>query len=311
MNVKLVQATRRALHRERLAGIGLVNLATLLWASNIIAGRWLRNDAGPLTLAAARFLIASACFAVVLRRQKGPAGQGESRPGGHDRWLLAGMALTGVVLFTPALYLGLHDTTAVKANFINGLSPLIAGLMAALLVREATSGRQIAGAVAGLLGMGLLISNGSLAFLAQGFSLRGDPIVLGSVALWGLYSVLAGQVMRGGRPALSATAVSTWLGLPLLLLAAAWEMHAAPVAIRPATLLAILYIGVGPTSIGFLAWNAGLRRLGASSAMVFYNTMPLYGAVLGVALLHERVGVIQVLGGAFIIGGGLWAAFDR
>jgi drug/metabolite transporter (DMT)-like permease len=49
--------------RTALVGIGLVNLATIVWTTNMILGRWLRNDIGPLTLAASRFFIAS-----VLRR---------------------------------------------------------------------------------------------------------------------------------------------------------------------------------------------------------------------------------------------------
>ncbi len=50
-------------------GIGLVNLATITWATNMILGRYLRNDIGPLTLAASRFLIASLLFAILLRRR--------------------------------------------------------------------------------------------------------------------------------------------------------------------------------------------------------------------------------------------------
>ena len=53
----------------QMGGIGLVNLATLTWATNMVLGRWLRDDIGPLTLAAARFLIASLFFAALLRRR--------------------------------------------------------------------------------------------------------------------------------------------------------------------------------------------------------------------------------------------------
>ena len=110
---------------------------------------------------------------------------------------------------------------------------------------------------------------------------------------------------------LSSTALSDLLGLPVLLIAAIWEMHAAPIEAHPEHILAIVYIGVGPTVIGFLAWNTGVRRLGASGAMVFYNTLPLYGALLGYLLLDESVGIEHLLGGFLIIGGGLWAAKAR
>jgi drug/metabolite transporter (DMT)-like permease len=294
------QQTRRWL--ARLGGIGLVNLATFTWATNMTLGRWLRDDIGPLTLAAARFLIASAFFAALLRRQ--PA---EERRLGRDRWLLVGMALSGVAVFAPTLYLGLRFTTAVNATLINGTGPLITGILAVLLIREPMSRRQVVGALVSLAGVIVLISGGRFLFW-QGMQINvGDLIVLGAVALWGLYSVLGRQVMRHRSP-LSTTAFSAFLGLPLLLLAAVWEMRTFAIDARSELILAVLYIGVAPTVIGFLSWNAGVRRLGPGGAMVFYNTLPLYGALLGYLFLGEPIGLSHLLGGALVIGGGLWAA---
>ena len=130
---------------------------------------------------------------------------------------------------------------------------------------------------------------------------------LGAVSLWALYSVLGRRVMRH-RSALSATAFSAFLGLPVLLLAAGWELKYFPVQLGPELILSILYIGVAPTVIGFLARNAGIRRLGASGAMVFYNTLPLYGALLGTLLLGESLSPAYLVSCVLIIGGGIWAS---
>jgi drug/metabolite transporter (DMT)-like permease len=284
--------------------MGLVCLATLTWATNIILGRYLRDDIGPLTLGAARFFVASILFAALLQRQPP-----EERRLGRDRRLLLGMAII-VGTFAPTLYLGLRYTTAVNATLINGLGPLITGLLAALLIREPMSRRQATGAIAGLAGVIVLISGGSLAFWGAVRGSVGDLILLGAVTLWGFYSILGRQVMRQ-RSTLSATALSTILGLPLLLLAAAWEVQTVPVHARPELFLAMLYIGAAPTVIGYLSWNAGVRRLGPSGAMVFYNTLPVYGAVLGYLFLGETIGPAHLLGGALIIGGGIWAARGR
>jgi drug/metabolite transporter (DMT)-like permease len=288
-----------------LIGIGLVNVATLAWATNMTLGRWLRDEIGPLTLAASRFFIASLIFAALLKRQPAP-----ERRLGADRWLLVGMALTGVAIFGPTLYLGLRYTTAVNATLINGLGPLITGLLAALLIGEPMTGRQVGGAIVGLLGVIVLISGGSLAFWKQATLNMGNLIVLGAVLLWALYSVLGRRVMHH-RSALSATAFSAFLGLPLLLLAAAWELQALPVQVSLQLVLIVLYIGVVPTVVGFLAWNEGVRRLGSSGAMVFYNTLPLYGALLGTLFLGESIGLAHLIGGTLIAGGGIWATRGR
>ena len=95
------------------------------------------------------------------------------------------------------------------------------------------------------------------------------------------------------------------------MVAAIWEMRTTPVDLDPGLVLAMLYIGIAPAVIGFLSWNAGVRRLGPSGAMVFYNTLPLYGALLGHLALGEPIGPNHLLGGALIVGGGLWAAWGQ
>jgi drug/metabolite transporter (DMT)-like permease len=295
-------ATKTTQRSSQIGGILLVNVATITWAVNMTLGRWMRGDIGPITVAAIRFTIASLFFVVLLRRLAP-----EERRLGPDRRLLFTLGLLGVTIFAPLLYLGLRYTTTVNATIINGLGPLITGILASLLIQEPMSRRQVGGAAIALSGVLILISGGTLAFWQTIGRNGGDLIMVAAISLWGLYSVLARRAMRT-RSALSMTALSTFLGLPLLCLAAVWELRFIPVNPSPQLLLALLYVGIFPTVIGLLAWNEGVRRLGASGAMVFYNTLPLYGALLGVLLLNEPIGLVHLVGGALIIGGGVWAA---
>ena len=45
---------------------------------------------------------------------------------------------------------------------------------------------------------------------------------------------------------------------------------------EPNLLLAVLYIGIFAAFIAFLAWNEGIRRVGPTRAMAFYNMLPVY-----------------------------------
>jgi drug/metabolite transporter (DMT)-like permease len=87
-----------------------------------------------------------------------------------------------------------------------------------------------------------------------------------------------------------------------------WELQTRSTQITPRLALAVLYVGISPTVIGFLSWNGGVRRLGPGGAMVFYNTLPLYGALLAYLFLGEEIGWVHVAGGALIIVAGIWAA---
>ena len=286
-------------------GLLLVNLATFTWATNMTLGRWLRESIGPMTLSALRFLIAVLCFGWLLRSRPP-----EERRPGADAPLLLGMALAGVAWFAPTLYWGLRFTTAVNATLINGLGPLITGLIAALLIREPLTPRQLLAAFLGLAGVLLIISSGSSILQGAFHGNLGDLLVLAALTLWGLYSVLGRKVMTH-RSALSTTALSMALALPLLIPAALVEQLFLPTRWRPEVVLAVLYIGIAPTVLGFLAWNEGVRRLGPGGAMMFYNTLPIYGALLGHLLLGEPLGLAHLIGGALIIGAGLWATSAR
>ncbi len=291
--------------RHRVVGMVLVNVATFVWATNMVLGRVLRVAIGPISLSAARFTVASLIFLLLLR----------SRPPEEKRLLsdgklLLGMALTGGVLFMPTLYLGVRYTTAVNATLINGLGPLITGLWAGLLIREPMTRRQLVAALVGLLGVAWLISGGSPAVWREMRVNVGDLITLVAVALWGIYSVFSRVVTRR-RSVLSATALSGFMAWPFLVLAALVETRFLPVRWDVWVLLAVIYIGVFPTVVGFLAWNEGVRRLGPSGAMVFYNMLPVYGALLGTLVLHEPFGPAHVIGGLLIVGAGVWAGLRR
>jgi len=291
--------------KRRLEGIALVNVATCAWATNIMIGRMVRDQIGPLTLTAARYVVASIVFAIVLRGR--PA---EERRIGKDGLLLGAMALTGVVLFAPTLYFGLARTQAINGTLINGVGPLLTAAFAAWLLREPFSGRQLGGSVLALGGVAVLLF-GTASGSGQALSLNaGDLLILLAVTFWALYSVATRRAVRDRSP-VSATALSMFIGLPVLLVLAFLEYRSQPAAWSPRLIGLVVYVGLVPAALGFLCWNAGVKLLGAGGAMVFYNTLPLYGALFGFLLLGETLGLPHLAGGALILGGGIVAALRK
>ena len=290
---------------EKLQGILFVNIATLSWATNIILGRHLRDEIGPLALTAGRYIVSAIVFALLLSRAPK-----QERRVGNDLLPLIAMAATGIVLFAPMLYFGLRFTTAINSTLINGTGPLLTALFAAWLIHEPYTRRQLAGALVAVAGVAVLITGTSPEPGAALGLNPGDVIVLAAAAVWGLYSVAGRRATRQRSP-LSATAISTYMGLPVLVAAALVEQYTIPVVYSPRLALITVYLGVVPAALGFSMWNAGVKKLGAGGAMVFYNTLPLYGALLGYLLLGERLSVAHGAGGVLIIAGGLYSALAR
>jgi drug/metabolite transporter (DMT)-like permease len=297
--------TTTGLWKTRAWGVLLVNVATIAWATNAVLGRWLREDIGPLTLTALRFTVATTVFTLLLQRRPQ-----EERRYGKDKWWLLAMGLAGVLAFSPLLYLGLRYSTAVNSSLIQGFSPLITALIAGWMISEPVSLRQKFGAVLGLIGVAGLISGGSLSFLLHLQFNPGDLILLASAVAWAFYSVFGRRVMRKRSP-VSATALSNLPALPILIGAALVELHYIPLHLRLDTVAAVLHICFVPTLMGYWCWNRAVQALGAGGAMVFYNTLPLYGVFMGAAFLDEPLTVAHFIFGGLILAGGLWATLFR
>jgi drug/metabolite transporter (DMT)-like permease len=290
----------------------LVNIATLFWASNIALGRALRDQIGPVSLSAARFLVGGLIYAVlfqaIARNQvSAQTNEGEKN---HGRWhtlILAGMGLSGVFAFPILLYQGLKYTTAAHAAMIIATGPLFTLLFSAVLLRQKVRLKSIAGMLISLVGVGFVIGAEALVPGGQPQVNPGDLLALAASALWGLYSVLARMAIQS-RSTFSATALSTWMAIPFLVIAGGVELQSVAFTLTPQVLLGAVYIGIFPTVISFLAWNEGIRRVGPGQAMAFYNMLVVYGALLGAVFLGEALTWQVLLGGALVVAGGVTAA---
>ena len=274
----------------------LVNLATLIWASNITLGRALRADIGPATLTFVRVVIAALILTVALRREINRAFFGG--------WpLLLAMGATGIAGFPVLLYWSVRYTTAVNAGLITAITPLVTLPIAAWWLGDRFWPRQVGGMVLSLVGVGLIVG---VSAVKLGINI-GDILSMIDALVWAVYSVLGRLVMRQ-RTALPATGAAFLLSIPLLVPLVSVEAVTLPTTWTPPLALLAVYIGVFPGAVALLCWNGGVRHLGPGRAMAFYNTLPLYTSLLAVVLLGEPLQWTHLLGGALVIGGGLLAA---
>jgi len=65
----------------------------------------------------------------------------------------------------------------------------------------------------------------------------------------------------------------------------------------------LLYVGSLASVAAFLAWNAGIGRLGADRGAIFLNLIPVFTAAIAVPLLGEGLGVAQLVGGLLVLSG--------
>ena len=176
-------------------------------------------------------------------------------------------------------------------------------MLAAAAGFDRLTGRRVAGALVSLVGIGWIVSRGSLDALTSLSFNRGDLIMLVAAVAWAVYTVLVIRVTRV-LPPLATTTITALLALPLLALAGGYELATQDIGpITPLVVAGLLYVGVVASVAAFLFWNIGVKGVGAARGSVFLNLIPVFTVVIAAPTLGERPGLAQLVGGLLVIGG--------
>lgn len=277
-------------------------LTTLLWSSNFIIGRAVRDDVSPTAMNFLRWAIALAILVPFTLRDLAAHRQTLAR-----HWkLVALLGLAGIAAFQTLCYVALTRTTALNTILLLSLAPLAIVALSWVTRGERITRAQALGLATSLAGAGVLILHGELATLTDLRFNAGDLWMLLAVALWAVYSVLLRQ-----RPAELPTLVlhtsSVAAGTLWMLPAFGWQMiedgAAGALPASPSTWAAIGFVAVFSSALAHALWVRGVARIGPNRAGVFIHLMPLFGAALAIVFLGEQLAAYHAIGGALVLGG--------
>ncbi len=284
--------TSRVLLRGQLYALA----AMAIWSTNFMIGRVLREAVTPATIGAFRDLVAGVPLcAWLLLTQRRP------RPARPVLRELVVLGFLGIFACQYLTYLALHWSLATNAIILNAASPLVTAGLAVAAGLFAFSRGLFLGLGISAVGAVLVTVLGS----GAGGEFRADPgalFVIASMVTWGLYN-LGVQRLAGDLPPLWITAGAMLAGFPFLLGAIAAEHPPHVISSVRDHLPVLVYLAIGPSALAYACWNAAVRDLGASYAMMFNNLLPIFGMLLGGLALHERVTIVQVLASGLIIAG--------
>ena len=174
------------LRNATLPTIFLAAFPPLFWAGNFFIGRLFSEVAPPFQLSFWRWVLAVTVllpFSFPALMRLGPVVRRE--------WpYLALLGALGVTGFNCLIYLALDYTSLASGAVTNATLPIMTLVIAAVLLSQPISRRQIAGLVVCVLGTAIIISRGSMEELLALNLQAGDLIVLAGVLCWSLYTVL-------------------------------------------------------------------------------------------------------------------------
>jgi drug/metabolite transporter (DMT)-like permease len=154
-----------------------------------------------------------------------------------------------------------------------------------------------------LAGVGLVLAEDGLDWDGGLEGLLGDALMLVTALCGAAYGVL-GQRAFARYNALTVITFAMVLGTLLLLPAALVEDPVGVIQrLDGRTVALLVFLGVFGGALAFFLWTFALTRLTPTQVAVYINLNPLVAAVLGAALLAERLTIIFIVGfGAVLLG---------
>jgi drug/metabolite transporter (DMT)-like permease len=281
--------------RARLAAFA----AVVLWGVSFVATKAALREVSPVTLIFTRFALGVAVLVLVLKLRR------ESLIPPRGSWLmLALMGFVGIFLHQMVQAHGLTLTTAVRTGWLIGVTPIWSAVLAATFLGEGFGPRKVLGLFIGLMGALLVITRGELSVgILTLPSTHGDLLVLASTWTWAIYTILGRDTLKrlGSARATAAAMFAGWLMMiPFFMAAAGWREYR---DLSSTSLIAILFLGIGCSGLGYWFWYAALERIEASQVAAFLYIEPLVTLLAAVALLGETVAPSTILGGLLVLVG--------
>ncbi|HBM41980.1 DMT family transporter [Sulfitobacter pontiacus] len=268
----------------------LMGLAfAVMWSSAFTSARIIVADASPLMALSARYLIS------------GLIGVGVALALGQT-WRLTPAQWRATIIFgvlQNAVYLGMNfvamqTVQASLAAIIASTMPLLVGLATWLFLGEKLKPLGIAGLIAGVIGVAIIMG----ARISGGVDLTGLLLCgVGVVALSAATLLVRGATSGGN-----------------FLMVVGLQMLVGCVALSIATLLfetphispswplalAFLYTCLVPGLLATVVWFWLVNRIGATRAATFHFLNPFFGVAIAWLLLGEPLGVQDIIGVAVI-----------
>ncbi|MBD3184310.1 EamA family transporter [Candidatus Poribacteria bacterium] len=270
--------------------LGLI--ASLSWSTVFVAGRYLCNILGvyPLLVAFFRFFLAGliCVFYIIIKGQARSLSLVLKRPA-----RIGILALTGITIMGSSVFWALKYSSAIDVSIIMNSNPIFI-IPLSILIGESLNLRKTTGVIVGLLGCALVINGNLTSFqLTQKEHLTGNSIALVAALSWAVYTVLGKSLVReyGG---LLVTSLNMLVGsVPILIILIGLGEFAIP---SLNAFLAILYLAIFPTSIGFVFWYKALEELDASRLGPMQYLVPMGTALIAFLFLNEKLKFVSIAG---------------
>jgi len=267
-------------------------LTVTLWASAFVGIRSAGHHLSPGALALGRLLVGSAALGtlVLVRREPLPA-----------RRDLAQIALCGVLwfgLYSVVLNAAERRVDAGTAAMLVNVGPILIAILAGVVLREGFPRGLFLGCAVAFAGAIVI----AVATSEDGFAAGWGAVLCAVAALAYAGGVIAQKPVLARVSPLQVTWLACTAGA-IACLPFAGQLRGDASTAPASTLGWVVYLGIVPTAIGFIAWGYALSRTTAGRmGSTTYLVTPI-AILLGWLLLGETPPGLALLGGVLCLAG--------
>jgi probable blue pigment (indigoidine) exporter len=268
----------------RLSDVLLTALAPMAWGTTYVVATELLPPSHPLLVASLRSLPIGILLIAWLKQL----------PQGIWRWRMLVLGSLNIGIFQALLFIAAYRLPGGVAATAGAIQPLLVVWFSWVILREKPSKVPIAAAIAGLMGVGLLV---------LGPSARLDGV--------GIAAAIAGAATMG----LGTVLVKRWKRPVSLLVFTAWQLTVGGIVLLPialvvegpithlsvTNLLGFAYLGLIGTGVAYALWFRGVDKLNPSAVSSLGLMSPVVATIVGFVFLRQTFTPIQLIGMAIVL----------
>lgn len=264
----------------------------LFWAGNFVIGRVVRDDIGPISLSFWRWVIAF-CFLLPFAYKHIKRDLPLYKE--HKGFIIK-TGIVGVTAFNTLIYLGLHGTTATNALLLNSTIPVLIILFGVIFYKQRIYTLPTIGLVVSLLGVATIILNGDINALINFSFNPSDLIIFTAMICWAIYTLW----MKSAPQSMNRTALTcVQIGIAVIALFPLWLWESGgqlPIFLNNNAKMALLYVGIFPSVIAYIAYSVAISRVGPMLSGLFIHLMPVFGVILAAVFANESIRLYHLVG---------------
>ncbi|MGE7923043.1 DMT family transporter [Viridibacillus arvi] len=264
------------------------------WGSNFIFGAILVNVFAPSVIAFIRLIfIVLFLWSITFRDVR------NYRLSKKDFLILVIAGLIGITLNQWSFYASLQYSEPVKAALILALSPIMTAILSVVFFKERKKKVFWFGSLAALLGVWLVITNGSFVTIHFG---KGELLITLTMLSFSIFLIFVQQLSKSMPPGV-ITFYSNIFGLIGLLPFVQWKYMEQALTVPLSYWLLLIVTAIIMHGLCTYLWNNSIQKVGASNASLLMNLEPFIAMVVGLIVLGTPIDLFQLLGGIVIVCG--------